>query len=106
MIKHLPISLKLTLTSILCAFFSIPSAAQYNFYKYSFGVGTGLTLPFADTDQLVKVSFANHVSANYYFTPYISTGIEAQLGEMAGGVQGEGNFSNTFVLVNWNAKCT
>ncbi|MES2651638.1 MAG: hypothetical protein V4663_07855 [Bacteroidota bacterium] len=104
MIKYLPISLRVSFAFILCACLATPSSAQYNFYKYSFGVGTGITLPFADTDQLIKLSFANHISTNYYFTPYISAGVEAQFGEMAGGIKGQGNFSNTFMLINWNAK--
>lgn len=104
MITHLPLSLKLALATFFCVFLSFSSAAQYNFYKFNVGLGTGITLPFADTDKLIKLSFANHAQVNYYFTPYISTGIEVQYGEMAGGEQGFGNFSNTFLLTNWNAK--
>lgn len=98
--KLLPLFLTLSLVFALCA----PSFAQYNFYKYSLGGGTGITLPFADTDKKIKTSFANYLVANYYFTPYISTGFEIQFGEMAGGIKGEGNFSNSFMLMNWNAK--
>lgn len=95
----LPLFLTLSLIFVLCA----PCLAQYNFYKYSFGVGGGITLPFADTKK-AEYSLANQIVVNYYFTPYISTGIETQFGNMRGGKEGQGNFTNTFALTNLNAK--
>ena len=80
-----------------------PCAAQYNFYKFSVGVGTGVTLPFADTKR-ANYSFANQVVADFYFTPYIQTGLEGQFGNMVGGLPDRSHFTNNFKLISWNAK--
>ena len=95
----LPIFLKLSLVFVFCT----PGAAQYNFYKYSFGIGGGITLPFGDV-RSVNYSLANQVSADYYFTPNINTGIEVQFGNMRGGDQDKNHFTNTFVLTAWNTR--
>ena len=97
----LPIFLKLSLVFVFCT----PGAAQYNFYKYSFGVGGGVTLPFGDVKS-VNYSLANQVSADYYFTPNINTGFEVQFGNMRGGKRGPttSHFSNDFKLITWNTR--
>jgi len=87
------------LSFVLCT----PGFAQYNFYKYSFGVGGGITLPFADTRK-ANYSLANQVVVNYYFTPHITTGLELQFGNMRGGERDKNHFTNTFTLINWNVR--
>lgn len=102
MIKYLPISLKLMLVPVFCTFLATPSIAQYNFYKYSFGFGGGITLPFADTRK-ANYSLANQTVGEYFFTPYLSTGFEIQFGNMRGG-EGDLRFSNSFILTAWSSR--
>lgn len=83
--------------------FCTSSIAQFNFYKYSVGIGAGVTLPFADTKK-AEYSFATQISTDYYFTPYLNTGLELQLGNMRGGNEGHGNFTNTFAFGSWNVR--
>jgi hypothetical protein len=76
--------LKTIFTACLSLLFYINAAAQSNFYKISAGGGFGLTQSFAD---LKKHSFgmAGYGLVDYYFTPFISAGIEGQMGEINGG---------------------
>lgn len=90
---------------ILCffVFLSTKAYSQFNFYKFSAGVGTGLNLPFADTKK-ANYSLATRFDADYYFTPYISSGLEFQYGNMRGGEFSKRHFNNDFKLIAWNAK--
>ncbi|MGF1924839.1 MAG: hypothetical protein ACQUHE_11730 [Bacteroidia bacterium] len=83
--------------------FCTNSNAQFNFYKFSVGLGGGFTLPFADTKK-AEYSLATQITTDYYFTPYLNTGLELQLGNMRGGDAGQGNFTNSFKLMSWNAR--
>ena len=90
---------KLSLIVVFCT----PCAAQFNFYKYSVGIGGGITLPYADTRK-ANYSLANQFVVDYYFTPYINTGLEFQFGNMRGGEKDKDHFTNTFRLNTWNAR--
>ncbi|MEJ5994851.1 outer membrane beta-barrel protein [Pedobacter sp. Du54] len=91
--------LKIFLLFVFC----MPCAAQYNFYKFSVGAGAGITYPFSDTRN-ANYSFANQLIVDYYFTPYIQTGVEFQFGNMRGGLYDRSHFTNNFQLISWNAK--
>lgn len=58
--------------------------AQINFSRYSIGGGVGVTQSFSD---LQKIGMAQSFLFNtdYYFTPYITAGIEGQFGTIKGG---------------------
>ncbi len=60
------------------------SFAQSNFYRYSIGAGAGATVAFADV-PFKTLAFAGYGSLDYYFTPYVTLGLEVQKGELAGG---------------------
>lgn len=75
--------MKTILTACLSLLFCIHVKAQSNFYKISVGGGFGVTQSFTD---LKKHSFglAGYGLADYYFTPFISAGIEGQMGKIKG----------------------
>lgn len=60
------------------------SFAQTNYYKFSVGAGAGATMAFADL-QKKHITFAGYGTVDYYFTPYVTLGLEGQKGELAGG---------------------
>jgi hypothetical protein len=76
--------LKTTLTTLLVLALLIQARAQSNFYKMSIGGGGGLTRSFTD---LAKHDFgvAGYGVFDYYFTPFLSLGIEGQMGEINSG---------------------
>lgn len=100
---HLPIYLKASLGCIFCALLSSSAFAQYNFYKFSVGLGGGFTLPFADTRK-ANYSLATQLTTDYYFTPYLNTGLELQVGNMRGGEPDKPHFTNSFTIGSWNVR--
>lgn len=64
--------------------FCINANAQSNFYKMTIGGGAGATQSFAD---LAKQDFglAGYGTFDYNFTPFLSLGVEGQMGEINGG---------------------
>lgn len=84
------------------------SFAQTNFYKFSVGGGFGSTIVFSDA---AKNSFALAGNGNidYYLTPFVSLGLEAQRGNLKGGEMAPiGNdpnkFKNTYLTMALNGK--
>lgn len=75
-----------TIFTVLILALSLGASAQSNFYKFSIGAGGGVTQSFAD---LKKHAFgtAGYGTLDYLFTPFISLGLEAQMGEINGGDQ-------------------
>jgi len=102
LLKSYSVSLfvKLSLVfAVLCS----PSYAQFNFYKYSVGIGGGFNLPFADTKK-ANYSLATQITTDYYFTPYMNAGLEFQFGNMRGGEHAKKHFNNNFMLGTLNAR--
>lgn len=68
------------LTLLTC----LSTSAQSNFYKMTIGAGAGITQSFAD---LAKHDFglAGYGTFDYNFTPFLSLGLEGQMGEINGG---------------------
>jgi hypothetical protein len=58
--------------------------AQSNYYKMSVGGGAGLTIGFGDLNYQV-ISPAVYGAADFYITPFISVGMEGQIGRIKGG---------------------
>jgi hypothetical protein len=76
--------LKLVLLPALCLMLSFTAHAQSNFYKVGLGGGVGLTQSFTDV-QKHGTGTAIYGTADYYFTPFITLGIEGQMGQISGG---------------------
>ena len=76
--------MKTITTACLALLLCTTATAQSNFYKMSFGGGLGVTTSYADVERHRK-AFAGNLVFDYYFTPFISLGVEGQMGEVAGG---------------------
>lgn len=72
------------LTSLTALLIWFNTNAQSNFYKMSIGAGAGITQSFGD---LAKHDYglAGYGTFDYLFTPFVSLGIEGQMGEINGG---------------------
>jgi len=98
--------LKIILTSLLLAF-SISVYAQSNFFKLSIGGGTGFTRSYAD---LYEHNFGEAIygTADYFITPFLSLGFEAQNGTVKGGqsnLEPSGlRFKNSYRSITANGK--
>lgn len=79
---------------------------QSNFYRLSVGGGAGGTLPFADVKG--KFAYAGYGSIDYHFTPFITAGLEAQMGLLKGGNRvsdrHQREFTNAYQAFMVNAK--
>ncbi len=98
---------KNTLISIVGLVFCIFSFThllygQTNFHKYSIGGGFGPTITFADTKE-TEIGTSAYISADFYFTPYLTFGIESQNGRLAGG-GGSFKFENKYLTGTFNAR--
>ncbi len=96
--------------SLLCFALSIlalPSLAQSNFYKLSIGGGGGITQSFTEVNKHA-FGVAGYGSLDYMFTPFLSLGLEAQMGQINGGdymtEPGNKQFSNSYKAVSGNGK--
>ncbi|ACU02326.1 outer membrane beta-barrel protein [Pedobacter heparinus] len=99
--------MKTTLTLLLSALLYVSAAAQSNFYKLGIGGGLGVTQSFADLNKH-DYGLAGYGSFDYYFTPFVSMGIEGQMGEINGGdINTDPNnrqFINSYKAFALNAK--
>ena len=67
------------------AIFSFSDAfSQYNFHRFSLGLGLGPNRPFSDV-YTNKVGPALAVYADFHLTPFVILGAEGQLGRLTGG---------------------
>ncbi len=69
---------------ILIILFSLSASAQYNYYKFSAGVGGGVNQSFAD---VIKHPLGRTISvaADFNINPFVSAGLEFQSGSITGG---------------------
>jgi hypothetical protein len=92
---------------IICLVISYTASAQSNFYKIGIGGGAGLTQSFTDVSKHGIASSIYGV-ADYYFTPFISVGLEGQIGQITGGDINTDianrEFINTYKSATLNAK--
>lgn len=99
--------LKKSVLTLIALCLSASLSAQYNFYKLSAGGGLGTTITFADANK-VEPTIAVYGNVDYYFTPYLSLGIEAQRGTLKGkhiiGNEISKTFNNTYTTGTLNAK--
>ncbi|MBE9602989.1 hypothetical protein [Pedobacter sp. MC2016-24] len=76
--------MKTILTTLLALVLFIHTRAQSNFYKMGIGAGAGFTRSYTD---LAKHGYgvAGYGVFDYYFTPFLSLGVEGQMGEINSG---------------------
>jgi hypothetical protein len=58
--------------------------SQYNFHRLSLGLGGGPNRPFSDV-YTNKAGGAAAIYGDFYFTPFVTGGIEGQFGSLTGG---------------------
>jgi hypothetical protein len=68
----------------LLSAFTLTSVAQTNFYKLSVGGGAGANYSFTDVKK-GTFSSAGYVNFDYLLTPFITAGMEIQVGTIKGG---------------------
>jgi hypothetical protein len=98
--------LKKIYISILCIALSLPAFSQANFYKLSVGAGAGITRVFGDLNKS-RNSLAIYGTADYYLIPFVSLGLEAQVGHLVGGDKDDQYhryFNNHYATGSVNAK--
>jgi hypothetical protein len=91
---------------ILCVSISLQAFSQANFYKISLGAGAGITRVFGDVNKSVN-SVAVYGTADYYLIPFVSIGLEGQVGHLVGGdknSQSHRYFNNHYATGSLNAK--
>ncbi|WEK19437.1 MAG: outer membrane beta-barrel protein [Candidatus Pedobacter colombiensis] len=76
--------MKPILTSLMALLLCLNANAQSNFYKMTIGAGAGATQSFADLAKH-DYGFAGYGAFDYLFTPFVSLGLEGQMGEINGG---------------------
>jgi len=95
------------LLSIALSILALPSLAQSNFYKLSIGGGGGITQSFTEVKEHA-FGIGGYGSLDYMFTPFISIGLEAQMGQINGGDYktdpGNKQFTNSYKAVSANGK--
>jgi hypothetical protein len=98
--------LKKIYISILCIALSLPAFSQANYYKISLGAGAGITRVFGDLNRSLN-SMAIYGTADYYLIPFVSIGLEGQVGHLKGGnkdSQTHRYFDNHYMAGSLNAK--
>lgn len=104
--KHLIYNnLKKRYLAILLVFFTVTAFGQSNFYKLSVGAGAGGTYSFTDLPK-GAFSYAGAANLDYYFSPFISAGLEIQKGTVKGKFDPVHirEFSNAYTAVMLNGK--
>ncbi|MFN0290624.1 hypothetical protein [Pedobacter helvus] len=93
--------------ALLLVLFTVTAFGQSNFYKLSVGAGTGGTYSFTDV-QKGSFGFASYANLDYNFTPFITGGLEIQMGLVKGGNRvtdpHKREFTNAYQAVMLNTK--
>lgn len=99
--------MKAIITACMSLLFCKHVAAQSNFYQMSIGGGFGITQSFTEVKKH-DFGLAGYGVLDYYFTPFISAGIEGQLGEVNGGNREKNpdhrQFINSYKTFSFNGK--
>ncbi|MGV8877676.1 MAG: hypothetical protein ACOH2A_01465 [Sphingobacteriaceae bacterium] len=82
---------------LLLQFLFIGAKAQigFNYHEYSLGVGAGITKTYAGVSK-VQTKSAFHADFDYYYTPFVSFGVQGQMGTLAGGDRETDRLSRAF----------
>lgn len=76
--------MKPILASLSALLLWLNASAQSNFYKMTIGAGVGITQSYTDVAKH-DYGIAGYGAFDYYFTPFLSLGLEGQMGEINGG---------------------
>ena len=99
--------MKLRLITVLFLLSTIPVFSQSNFYKLGIGGGLGFTQSFTDVKKN-GLGAAGYGLLDYYFTPFLSLGVEGQMGQITGGDvytdPGNREFINDYKSFSLNGK--
>ena len=79
-----PTALRKFLLIIIGCFFAINSFAQYNYYRFSGGIGLGMNTAFTDVPKS-KIGSTIIANIDYNLTPFASLGLEVQSGTLSAG---------------------
>lgn len=106
--KHLIYNnLKKRYLALFLIFFTITAFGQSNFYKLSGGIGGGGTYTFTDVKK-GSFGYGAYGALDYHFTPFITGGLELQMGLAKGGNKDTDpynrEFTNAFKAVALNFK--
>ena len=81
--------------------------SQYNFRRYSLGLGVGMNQPYSDV-KLNRNSPAFTLNGDFYLTPFIIGGLETQFGKLKGGGitadEHKREFENTYVTTTLTTR--
>ena len=92
---------------LVCALLTSAAYGQSNYYKLGIGGGAGITQSFTDVKIHGKAQ-AYYGTLDYFFTPYLSLGLEGQLGKLKGGDRvldyHKREFTNSYKAATLNAK--
>lgn len=95
------------LLTILFASAATLTFAQANFYKLGVAAGLGGNYTFADVKERT-LSYGGYIALDYYFTPFITAGLEVQKGVLKGGNEITNahlrQFENSYLSYTLNAK--
>ena len=101
--------MKKTYAALLLVFFAMSANGQSNYFRLSGGLGAGGILSFTDV-RYGEPSFAIVGNLDYHFTPFITGGLEMQVGTIKGGGE-DGNpdihgrqFKNAYSSFTVNTK--
>lgn len=104
--KHLIYNnLKKRYLALILVFFTVSAFGQSNFYRLSLGASAGGNYTFADVKG--KPAYGGAVNLDYHFTPFITAGLEAQMGLLKGGDRNKDHlkeFTNAYQAFMVNAK--
>lgn len=99
--------MKKLLFLLLGIFFFSGARAQYNFHRWSVGISGGPNRPFSDV-YTNKSDRSFSLNSDFYFTPFITGGVEAQIGRLSGGNRLTDphlrEFDNAYKAVIFNGK--
>lgn len=94
-------------TACLALLLYSSASAQSNFHQFSLGGGYGMTQSFTEVKGH-GTEFSGYITGDYYFTPFLSLGLEAQKGRIFGGNDkarpDNREFLNTYKAVTINGK--
>ncbi|MBC7745785.1 MAG: hypothetical protein H7096_11855 [Flavobacterium sp.] len=69
---------------LIIVLFSAKAFSQYNFRRFSIGLGGGPNRPFSDV-YTNKTGITATIYSDFYFTPFVVGGLETQIGSLKGG---------------------
>lgn len=88
--------MKQILVSLSALLLWLNTSAQTNFHKMTIGAGAGVTQSFTDVAKH-DYGLAAYGAFDYYFTPFLSLGLEGQMGEINGGDYYTDRYNRQFI---------